>query len=441
MKKHSVKALCFLMSLILICSMGFSASAAGTQAVTDVVGSKSYTITSPYETVDWDTWGTCKTNLHTHSTASDGEVDYADMIEAYYAQGFDVLAMTDHGVVNSGWNAPPKTVPILSFNAILKKPKYLTQARYEEITTGADRDGRGMTDVPKGIELNAAVLTKNHVNGYFVDYGQGLWGNENDYETPIAAVDALGGITVINHPGDWLGSSGDITIATDPRNVKFFADIIKKYPSCLGIEIFNLTNNTTKHDRVLWDELLQSVIPTGRNVWGFSNSDAHELDDIDTSFEVFMMPENNVANVRTAMENGTFFAISRYPKYELPGDFQPSGMYPVVTSIEVDDEKDQITVQGTDYNTIQWIADGVVIAEGSTIDLNSYEDQISCYVRAQLIGDGGVCLTQAFIADDGNMVAVEEEENPILEFFYNIWFKISSTRIYVIFQELFREVF
>jgi hypothetical protein len=130
----------------------------------------------------------------------------------------------------------------------------------------------------------------------------------------------LGGVSFINHPGDFIESSGDITKAQDPRNIKMYADILKRHPSCLGIEIFNRTNNTTKHDRVLWDGILQSVIPTGRNVWGFSDSDAHNLDDINTSFEVFKMPENNVDNVRRAMEQGTFFAISRYPKYELPGD-------------------------------------------------------------------------------------------------------------------------
>ncbi|HRT82601.1 MAG TPA: hypothetical protein P5127_05520, partial [Oscillospiraceae bacterium] len=239
-------------------------------------GGKTYTITNPYESVDWDTWGHYKANLHAHSTISDGNDSFVDVIEAYYARDYDILAMTDHGVVNKGWNVTPSPLPILSFHMILGRPVPLSNQRYLEITTGADRAGRGMTDVPFGIELNAAVIRKNHVNGFFVDYGHGDWGRENDYEGPIAAVDKLGGLSHINHPGDWLGSAKDIEIARDPKNIKFFADILKKYPSCLGIEIINSHDSPTRHDRVLWDGLLESVIPTGRNVWGFANSDSHD---------------------------------------------------------------------------------------------------------------------------------------------------------------------
>lgn len=439
MKRRTLKAVSLLLSFSLICPLTFISSAV--YSLADTQGSKDYTIISPYEDINWDTWGTYKTNLHTHSKASDGKFEIPEMVEEYYAQGFDVLAMTDHGVVNQGWNKDPEPVPIISYYAILKKPKILSQERYQQITTGSDRGGRGMTDIPKGIEMNAAVITKSHVNGFFAGYGQNMWGRERDYETAVAGTEAAGGVSFINHPGDLIDSPGDITKAQNPRNVKKYADIMKKYPSCLGIEIFNKTNNRTKHDRVLWDCILQSVIPTGRNVWGFSNSDAHYIDDVDTSFEVFKMPENNVDNVRTAMERGTFFAISRYPKYELPDDFQPQGKYPMVSRIEIDEENDSITIEGTDYNTIQWVANGNIIAQGNSIDLNDYEDIITCYVRAQLLGDGGVCLTQPFIVDDGNMQPLPEEPpNAIIEFIYDVLDAIKSTRIYNLFDFLIDEL-
>ena len=44
--------------------------------------------------------------------------------------------------------------------------------------------------------------------------------------------------------------------------------------------------------------------------------------------------------------------------------------------------------------------------------MNDYTDKISCYVRAQLKGTGGICLTQAFILDDGNM---ESLKKPVIE--------------------------
>ena len=429
------KTLAILLTTALLMPFG-----AGAAAVEDILGDKSYTITNPYASVDWNTWGHYKANLHAHSLASDGEDDFADVIEAYYARDYDILAMADHGVVNRGWNIKPQPVPILSWQAYYKRITYLTDERYQEITTGADRGGRGMTDVPFGIELNAAVFTKSHVNGFFVDYGQGYWGKENDYETVIADVDRLGGLTHINHPGDWLGSAGDINIAKDPKNIRFFADILKKYPSCLGMEVLNSHDSPTRHDRVLWDGLLENVIPAGRNVWGFANSDSHDIGDIDTSFEVFMMPENTVANVRTAMENGTFFACGRRARPELGDSFVGEGDYPTVTNITVDDSADRITVTGTDYDTIEWVAKGEVIATGNTIDLNAFEDQIGCYVRAQLKGPGGICFTQAFAVDDG----LEHPALPEPPFFEQLWdrlvFALKSTRLYVIVYKLIGEL-
>lgn len=434
-KKSMLRALSLILALSLLVPLGLSAFAAQ-----DITGSKTYVITNPYATVNWNTWGHYKGNLHAHSTVSDGEDTFTAAIEEYYARGYDVLAMTDHGVVNRGWNVKPTPVPLLSFNMILNKPVPLTNERYAQITTGSDRGGRGMTDVPMGIELNTAVLTKSHVNGFFVDYGQNDWGKENDFEGPIAAVDALGGLTHINHPGDWLESARDINIAKDPKNIKFFADILKKYDSCLGIEAINSQDSVTRHDRVLWDGLLESVIPAGRNVWGFANADSHNFDDIDTGFEVFMMPSNTVANVRTAMETGAFFACGRIARPELGDGFKGTGQYPVVTNITVNDSLDQISIQGTDYDTIEWISKGEVIVTGGTIDLNDYEDQIGRYVRAQLKGPGGICFTQAFVTDDGSPPPPEPQVN----FFVKLWddfvFAFKSTRIYVIINELVKEL-
>ncbi len=412
---------------------------AGAAAARDTGGEKNYTIISPYETVDWDTWGQYKANLHSHSTASDGSVNFDKMIEAHYARGYDILAMTDHGVVNRGWNKDPVIFPVLSFQSYLNDPKPLTDERYAEITSGADRGGRGMTDVPFGIELNpTAVLKLTHVNGFFADYGQGLLGRDNDYETPIAGVQALGGLTVINHPGYWLGSGKSIDRVKDPKNVAFFADLLKKYDSCLGVEIAIERDAATQNDRVFWDGLLEKVIPYGRNVWGFANADSHRIDRIGDAWGIFLMPQNTVNNVRTAMENGTFFACTPYARRELGEGFTASGDVPSVTRITVDQEADQITITGTGYSKIEWIAKGEIIAAGNTIDLNDYEDQIGCYVRAQLIGPGGVCFTQAFIADDGSPAPVDPP-NPYLE---QLWNKIISmlkyTRLYALIEVLSR---
>ncbi len=398
---------------------------------------KRFKIYSPYSEVDWKVWSSYKGNLHTHSTASDAGTDFADMIEAHYARDYDILAMTDHGIINHGWNLPPKRT-VFSFQSIIKKPGYLTDERYHEILTGADRNGRGMLDVKECIELNNAVITKSHVNGYFTDVGQGKKGRENDFERPVKAVEASGGISHINHPGDWIESYIDSSNAKKPENVNFFADIFKKYATCLGMEVFNRIDIDTCADRILWDELLRTVIPFGRNVFGFGHSDAHLLSDIDSAFGTYVMKANTIADLRHCMETGAFFALSRYAKSELGDNFTAYGDYPKVTRITVDDENDVISISGINFNKIQWIADGEIIAEGDTIHLREHSNEISCYVRAQLTGDGGVCLTQAFILDDGKLGQnlPIDEETKYRKFLEKSVFRIESILGVTIVREL-----
>ena len=110
--------------------------------------------------------------------------------------------------------------------------------------------------------------------------------------------------------------------------------------------------------------------------------------------------------------NGRFFSIARYAKNELGEDFVGEGPYPFVNGMVIDDENDIIKISGVNCSVIEWIADGEIIKSDkidtdgeltSEIRLTDYEENISCYVRAQLKGRGGICMTQAFVCDDGNM--------------------------------------
>lgn len=381
----------------------------------------SYKITNPYESVTaylGSESNHYKTNLHTHSTYSDADIDLAAMVKGFYNENFDILAVSDHGVIGTEWDESPTLLPLYQYNHILLNDQsHLTTDEYTAILNGTYKDAhttrtntRGMQSVTGAIEANYLVAQKNHVNGYFMNNNsvEGFMGNEGDYETAVKMIDAAGGVSHINHPGDWLGSAGDPDIARDSGNVQFFANMMRKYDSCLGIEVYNAYDRPTRNDRVLWDELLKVVIPEGRNVWGFANSDAHNLFDIDTSFMDFVLPSYSDENLRTAMENGTFFAVSRYSAGQKIGS---GDAYPQVTGILVDDTADTITIIGKNCDTINWIADGEVIqtstgvdgVTSSTIKLRSHSDDISCYVRAELCGEGGTTLTQAFVCDDGNM--------------------------------------
>ncbi len=392
-----------------------------------------YKITNPYEAVT-ELIGTeenhYKTNLHTHSTYSDANDTMTDMIKGFYDNDFDILAFAEHGILGKPWNEKPTHIPFFNFQYLWHgKRSYLTEEQYKGIKAGTYKTKnntrtkkRGLEDVPNAIECNMFTIMKNHVNGYFTDNAyEGVQGLEFDYEIPLRLIEESGGISHINHPTDLLQAWKRPDCAKVPENIEYFADLLRRFKSCMGIEVLNMYDKPNRSDRILWDELLKELIPEGRTVFGFANSDAHQVDQIDTAFMDFILPEYSLDNLRNAMETGTFFAIARYAKNELGEDFKGEGPVPAITKIAVDDENDTITISGKNCKAIEWIADGAVIksetldADGeitTTINLNDYADKISCYVRAQLKGDGGICMTQAFICDDGNMERFKKEIKP-----------------------------
>ena len=393
----------------------------------------SYTIKNPYESVMsliGNEENHYKTNLHTHSTYSDANDTMTDMIKGFYDLDFDIVAFAEHGILGKYWNEEPTHIPFFNFQYIWHgKRSYLTEEQYKAIKNGTYKTEngtrtkkRGLEDVPNAIECNMFTIMKNHVNGYFTDNAyEGVQGLEFDYEIPLSLIEKSGGISHINHPTDLLQSWKKLDCADKPENIHFFANLIMKHPSCMGIEVLNMKDIPNRCDRILWDRLLTLLTPHGRKVFGFSNSDAHQVDQIDTAFMDFILPEYSLDTLRNAMETGTFFSIARYAKNELGENFAGVGPTPMVMDLSVDDENDTITIKGVNCKEIDWIADGETIMtttiekDGeitSTIELNKYTDKISCYVRAQLKGQGGICLTQAFILDDGNM---ESLKKPVIE--------------------------
>lgn len=425
-----------LMSVCLALVMLISASFVSAYAVS----STDYTIVNPYENVDWANWKTYKANLHTHSTASDGRVPLSEMVELYYKAGYDILAMTDHGVINTGWKDERKTHGV--FNGF-KKVSPMSEEDYERMTKGLDRDGRGITDITGGIECNMAVISKTHVNGYFTTYGNGVWGKENDYKTAPAKIEEAGGYSVLNHVGDWVNSNNFPDRAHKDIFITYFADIFTTYKTCLGMEIMNNTDNVSRADRALWDELLQVVIPTGRNIWVFADDDSEFPDEVGRSFEFFPLAENNEENVKQAMINGSFFASSKFDKSDRNNEFvgSPDVEAPIVTNLEVNQKENTLSVNATNCDDIQWIANGKVIATGNSIDLNDYEDELGCYIRFRLKGEGGVTYSQAFELKYDGRVDKEIPASPIPNnFIGNIFRKLYQTIPVALFATIIEKI-
>ena len=416
-KKLTAAALALIMILPLSAA---PASAANSSA------EKNYTISNPYETVDWDSWNAYKTQLHCHTNVSDGASSIADTVEAYYAADYDILALTDHMTLGVQWDQKPEVVSLMrlvkynrtGFSELVP----LTSERRQEILNGVGRNGRPMLEVTTGVELNGAVPQNSHINGYFSDYGQGLIGIDGDYETPAAEVGKRGGVTFLDHLGDYThaGDENDPEISKDDLYVRKFSRIFLDNPSCLGTGINSAQDIQTKWDRVLYDEILQKTIPYGVVPWSFSFSDSHSdtVDQVDRAFTVHMMKELTVPELRRSMEDGTFFCICRSARAEMGDDWLGKGAYPEVSRITVDQDEDKITISATNYDKIVWVSNGVEIAQGASIDLDDYSDSVGCYVRAYIQGPGAVCYVQPFALSVEGETLEKEDIAPVHNYSY-----------------------
>ncbi len=427
-----------------------------------------YTIKNPYDNVNWFTWDQYKTDLHSHTTASDGGSTLKQMTEAHYQNGFDIVAVTDHGIVDYGWTSQEVIPALKVFIKLFKDRGEVMEALgtsgtaengslytygtengddyYVQTDSNGAAAGQKMMRVPFGIENNPSSINNAHVNSWFVDYGNDILGGTSDYITPISNVDGLGGLSVINHPGEYTNARDEV-FSADAYNVDDamysyqidkFAGLLTDYKSCIGIDVNSKGDDRTRFDRKLWDILLQRVVPTGRNVLGIATTDAHGVDSVNTGYTMMCMPELTSAALKTCMQEGAFFAASSclgnydeiteiagylsgsaIPKAQEMGatlttlsqtiaaELQagdqgskyraPEGVAaPYVSAVFVNNDSDTISLFAANALNIRWIANGKTIATGNSIDLDDYASQIGSYVRAEIFGEGGIVYTQAF---------------------------------------------
>lgn len=322
--------------------------------------------------------------------------------------------------------------------------------------------GKKILRVPYGIENNA-VSVNAHVNSWFVDH---VDNSITTYEDAVKGVNTMKGVCVINHPGEYTKAryelhSKDAYNESNPAYnyyINKYASLIENYDSCIGIDMNSKGDGRTRFDRVLWDVLLTKFAANGENVYAIASSDAHQLRVIDTGYTLTLLEEQTSAALRHSLENGEFFAASHclgnyeelvdiaaalkefYGETELYNKVNDTanemaekiegienGKYdadssigitystldddgyntckadPRISSIVVDEAKDEITINTNDALIVRWISNGKLIctqkAGEATLDLNEYSDVIGDYVRAEVFGEGGIVYTQAFLLD------------------------------------------
>ena len=178
------------------------------------------------------------------------------------------------------------------------------------------------------------------------------------------------------------------------------------------MEIMNRLDNETRSDRILWDNILMQTMPKGKSVWGFSNDDSHGVNETGFNYTVMLLPELTVDATRKSLETGAFYAVARVDRrlevnhlnrdgvvMRSGGNAEVAYLYTEMTAPSISNivvNASTITIEGTDYDYIGWVADGLEIARGNTINLSDHSDQVNSYIRAHVVGSGGVAYTQPF---------------------------------------------
>lgn len=433
--KQMMKRIISLLLCLAIASVSL-VPAASAQTQTDSQ-TKKFIITNPYEQVDWDSWGTYKAQLHCHTNASDGYLTIHEFVQKHYDLDYDIVALTDHGTINRGWNNEPQLVPILRF---IKRERTqmadiipLTEEEYSSYLNGtAASDSRthqnGMLDVPLGIELNMATPVADcHLTGYFAEYGQGLAGVYGDYETPSKGVRKKGGISMLSHVGEFVypdkDSADHVGQPVDEYYSNKFARIfLDNAGSSVGMGINSATDAHTRCDRILYDSILQRTIPNGVVPWSFTFSDSHNERSLNDAYTMMLMENFTMEDFRSSMENGLCFGVSHYSNgvelngmEEMPNltedEVMENKLYlsndtPMVTRVTVDAQSETISIEGEHFNEITWVSNGNVIKRESNITTGSaalylHDPDLlsdpSLYVRFYITGENGICYSQPFV--------------------------------------------
>lgn len=336
--------------------------AANIEPALDVLPTIKTSISNPYSNVNWKTVNHFKTNIHTHTTNSDGSVLAHTVVDSYCNAGYKILSITDHNKITYPWT---------NFSSI--------------ITNFENRDPQalGMLDV-KGNELSGA----HHVGSY-VDV---VSGNGADLHAAFTTMTDIGGIGSMNHPGRYWEISTNYA-PSDQYSIEWYLNFYEKYPVIVGMEVYNGTSRYP-NDRILWDELLTRTMPS-RPIWGQSSDDMHSASAMFKAYDYRLMQELTNELFKTSMKQGTSYFV-----IEPAGNGTPQ--VATLDSISVNQTNKTITIHAKNYTSIEWIS-GVkgtgaertskVIASGATF---SYDPMVFPYVRAEIINQKGVVFTQPF---------------------------------------------
>lgn len=348
-----------------------------------------------YKDIDWASTPRYKANFHTHTSQSfDTKFKTSEVVDLYKEAGYKVLALTDHDANPFPWDC---------FD--LFNPE----------AESRNADELGMLSIP-GVELSkdnrntwdeATGGSFNHHNDFFTGRkGQEFASLRESY----AYTDAIGGLQIINHPGQYWSLDKTYT-AGEKNSPEWHAENFRLYPSLIGLEVYN-QGNRRPNDRILWDQILTLTMPQ-RPVWGYSCDDTHTREQYFRNYEFMLMPDLTDESLKEAMRQGCLCF-----SYEYNGSGEAKA--PHVESVEVDADNHIITVSSPDADKIEWIYStdkkesasastrrSTVVAVGPTFDYTGYQGS---YVRPLLTNAYGETCLQPFGFDYKTHTGIDTPE-------------------------------
>lgn len=359
---------------------------------------------NPYKDINWATINQYKSNFHTHTTQSNDPDDHFTtnyVVDKYHGAGYKILSLTDHDYCAYPWTMFPQFKPGMA----ARNPEAL-----------------GMLAVP-GNELSKDNTNSwdertggnfNHHNDFFTGrQGQEFASLQESY----AYTYALGGLQIINHPGQYWKLENSYT-ETDKNGPGWHATNFKTYPSLIGLEVYN-QGDRRNNDRILWDQILDRTMP-GKAVFGYSGDDTHNDGQLFRNYNFMLMEELTTEELKDAMRKG-----ESYFCYEPAGSGK--GKAPRISNIVVDEENKTITIETT--GKVCWIYSTdktstanssrrcTVVGHGNTFSYDGYQ---GTYVRAFITNAYGETCTQpfSFVSEDATAIEESEAEAPLTMVLY-----------------------
>jgi predicted metal-dependent phosphoesterase TrpH len=200
----------------------------------------------------------CKTALHVHTTASDGDVDLATRLGQYRQAGYQAVAVTDH------WKTHDLTGcsddGFLAISGLEAHPK---------TGTGAPAHHFVCLNLPHPFELARDLPA----------------------QTVIDKVIEAGGMVIYAHPY-WTAHS---------------LEEMTEVSGYVGLEVFNAVchlHSNKGHSSVHWDQLLNK----GKRLAAAATDDVHKSSEMNRGWTMIKAPSLDTAGIMRAIRSGCYYA-------------------------------------------------------------------------------------------------------------------------------------